>query len=384
MAETPLVRTSERNDFKRCPWMWYHSWVLGLTTRRNPTWAWFGTAIHAALEVRYKKGNKRGSLKKMLEAFDECLDGEIRRIYTDGGEIEDDEVVDARTLGHAMLRGYVEEYGDEPDVEVIHSEQSFQISVPHPTKEGKWLAVYCGTWDSLWRLKSTGEFWLVDHKTRRSFPQNWSFYNINDQAGSYLWVAPEVLVQMGVLKKSDKIEGIIFNALRKHMPDTRPVGPDGLRRNKPLREHYLEALGPMFDIPGHNVAGKLPTVAALAAKAEQEKIQVWGEVSKVQPAPLYHREYIERYQRERVTQGQRVQQELLHMDLIRKGKMQPYKTPTEDCVRCKLFEFCEADEQNPEEGSELAKAILMHRDPYADHREAMLRGGVEINGTIGN
>ena len=71
--ELPLVRTSERNDFKRCPWLWYQSWVVGLTTRRNPTWAWFGTAIHAGLEARYKKGNKRGSVKKMLEAFTDTI-----------------------------------------------------------------------------------------------------------------------------------------------------------------------------------------------------------------------------------------------------------------------------------------------------------------------
>lgn len=312
------------------------SWNKGLTSRRVPTWSWFGTAIHAGLESWYIPGKKRGGRRKMLAAFDEALDGETRRIYTDGGEISEDEIVDGRALGHAMLLGYIDHFGQDTEWEVIHSEQSFQIDVPGVKKKDPVLAIYCGTWDSLWRNRRTKELWLVDHKTRRSFPQNWSFYNINDQAGSYLWVAPEVLVAMGVLSKKDKIEGLIFNALRKHLPDERPRNSDGECLNKD------------------------------------------GSVSKRQPAPLYHREEIYRSPEERVKQAKRVQGEALVMSKMRSGEIPVFKNPTENCVRCQYFEVCELDEWSEEEGRELARSVLMKRDPYKTHTEAMARGGVTI------
>ena len=354
----PLLRTSERNDFKRCPWLWLQTWDQGLTTVKTPTWAWFGTAIHAALEVRYKPGKKRGKVSKMIDAFEESMGDEVGRIWQEGGELSDEEVVDARELGHAMLRGYVDHYGPEKNIEVIHSEQSFQIDVPHPTKPGETLCVYAGTWDSLWLVD--GELWLVDHKTRKSFPSNWSFYDINDQAGSYLWVAPEVLVHMGVLTKKEakRIQGLIFNALRKHMPDKRPINPaNGLACNRPLKQDYEEALSPVMDLPT-----RLPAIAVLEEMAASKGITVYGQPSKIQPAPLFHRETVERTLNERAKMGQRVQDEAVWMQAVRNGKMPAFKTPTEDCVRCQIFDYCQADEQD------------------RDHREAMERGGVVLGG----
>lgn len=369
----PLLRTSERKDFKKCPWLWHESWLKGLTTIRTPTWSWFGTAVHKGLEARYIPGKKRGREKKVLEAFEEALDGEIRKIYTEGGEVEDAEIVDGKELGFAMLRGYIEEYGEEKHIEVIHSEQSFQIDVPDPNDPSRVVCVYAGTWDSLWRID--GRFWIVDHKTRKSFPSNMDFYDIDDQAGSYMWVAPEVLIHMGILTKKEakKIDGLIFNLLRKHLPDTRPLGPTGERHNKPVKADYEAALSPVMDLPT-----RLPVIAVLEQWAQERKIKVWGEVSKVQPAPLFHRAIVERTLEERVKQGQRVQAEAAWMDAIRTGAMPLFKTPNEDCVRCILFDYCQADEHDYDEGQEIARAILRNRDPYRDHREAMERGGVVL------
>lgn len=371
----PLLRTSERNDFKRCPWLWHESWVKGMTTIRTPTWSWFGTAVHKGLEARYPTGNKRGSLKKVLEAAEESMDGEVRRVWSEGGELEDDEVVDARELMFAMLRGYVEHYGEERGIEVIHSEQSFQIDVPHPSNPDEVLCVYAGTWDSLWRID--GRYKIVDHKTRKQFPSNWDFYDINDQAGSYLWVAPEVLIHMGVLTKKEakKIDGLIFNALRKHMPDTRPLDEMGRARNNPNKSDYYEALKDIYDFPNPS---RLPSIAVLSDLAAEEGITVYGAVSARQPAPLFHRQEVERTLKERVTMGQRVQAEAVWMSKVRSGELPMLKTPTEDCVRCQLFEYCSADEHDHEEGQELARAILRNRDPYRDHREAMEHGGVVL------
>jgi hypothetical protein len=366
----PLLRTSERNDFKRCPWLWEQTWLKGLRSRREPTWAWFGTAIHRGLEARYPVGDKRGSVVDMLDAFEEALDGQVRRVYTDGGEMDEQEVVDARELGRAMLTGYVQEYGEDSHWTVLHTEQPFQINVPHPTQP-QTLVVYAGTWDLAVWDKVDKVFKIVDHKTRRSFPSVWSFYSINDQAGSYLWVAKEVLVHKGILQKTDTIDGLVFNALKKAMPDNRPVNADGLACNKPQKQHYLDALG-------YASAPRGLTVADLAAQAEARGITVYGEPSVQQPTPRYHREEVYADNRKRVAQARKVQAEALVMQEMRTGRLPIFKVPTEDCVRCPIFEYCELHDLDESEAEEFAAATLAVRDPYRDHREDMERGGIRL------
>lgn len=370
----PLIRTSERSDFKRCPWLWQESWGKGLTSKRTPTWSWFGTAVHAGLEARYRPGAKRGKLSKVLDAFEESCEKEVGRIYTDGGEIEQDDIVDGKELGRAMLKGYVEEYGAEKHIYVLHSEQSFQIDVPNPADPGgPPICVYAGTWDSVWIID--GVYWIVDHKTRKQFPANTDFYDINDQAGSYLWVAPEVLIHMGIMTKKEakKIQGLQFNLLRKQMPSAREVQADGYVHNKPVKADYEAALSPVMELPA-----RLPTIAVLEEYARARGIKVLGEISKVQPQPLFKRIEVERSLKERVSQGQRVQQEAQWMQQVRNGQLPAFKTPTEDCVRCQLFDYCQADEHDKEEGQIIAQATLRNRDPYADHRRAMESGGVVL------
>jgi hypothetical protein len=335
----PLLRTSERKDFKRCPWLWQESWYKMLRTRRVPTWSWFGTAVHKGLEARYPEGAKRGKPGDMIEAFVEAVGNETRKVWTEGGELDEQEIVDGKELGIAMLRGYLNEYGDDKDWVVIgNPELTFQIDVPHPTDPTRPIAVYAGTWDLVVWSKSKKKFFIVDHKTRKAFPSNWDFYDLDDQAGSYLWVAPEVLEFLGLLTKKElkDLRGLYFNILRKHLPDVRP-------RN-----------------------------------AKGECLNLDGSVSKRQPAPLFYRHLSERAPAERAQQGRRVQQEARWMESIRNGTLEAFKTPTEDCIRCQLYEYCMADEYDKEEGAELAKDILMTRDVYRDHREAMADGGVEI------
>ena len=374
-TEVPLLRTSERKDFKRCPWLWQETWMKGRGTLRVPVWSWFGTAIHYGLEIRYPVGTKRGSVTDMLDAFEESVGKETGRIWQDNPnvEIDEEEVVDAIELGKAMLIGYVGEYGKDTEWEVINSEQAFQIRVPDPNDSSRDLVTYAGRWDGLWRNRISKLFYVVDHKTRKSFPQNWQFYNIDDQAGSYLWVAPEVLRHLGVFGKKDQIEGLIFNALKKHMPDTRPRDDQGRARNKPQKAHYEAALSDAgVSSPSRT------TIAELHSLATSAGLTVLGDVSAVQPAALFHREVVYRSQSERVTQGQRVQQEALAMDDVRSGRRKAFKVPTEDCVRCKIFEYCEADENAKEEGKEMRKILLTRRDYYGDHREAMQANGVNV------
>lgn len=369
----PMLRTSERSDFKRCPWLWHKTWVEGVVPRKAPVWSWFGTAIHKGLETYYQPGVKRASRKKVLDAFHASVGDQMGWIYQQGGTVEEEERVDAEELGDAMLRGYIDFYGGDPQWEVVHTEQPFQINVPHPTKPNKFIVVYAGTWDALMRNRENGELWLWDHKTRASFLKDWSWLDINDQAGSYIWVAKTILIHKGILSEDDVIEGIVFNMLRKAMPDLRPRNAEGLSLNKPKKEDYLEALRAKdIAIPTR------ATVAVLEELAKTFRVHVEGEVSKVQPAPLFNREEVSRTPEEAVSLAQRVQAEALAMRRFRTGKQPLYKTPTEDCSRCKIFELCQIHEQSPRDALEFQKHMMVQRDPYRDHREAMEHGGVHV------
>lgn len=379
MADLPILRTSERNDFKRCPWLWQETWGKGYGTRRVPTWSWFGSSIHTGLETRYPVGVKRGKVGDMIDAFVAAVGEETGRIWTENPNaiLDEEEVVDAIELGKAMLIGYVQKFGEDTEWEVIHTEQPFQINVPHPTKPGKNIVVYAGMWDLLARNRRTKEFWLWDHKTRKSFPSSWEFYDINDQGGSYLWVAPEVLRHLGIFGKKDRIEGLVFNALKKTMPDSRPRDAQGRATNKPVKAHYEAALS-----DAGVASPSRATIAHLHLLAEQAGLTVLGDVSARQQGDLFHRVEVYRSPQERVKQGQRVQAEALAMSLVRSGKLPAWKTPTEDCVRCKIFEYCQADEASTEEGKEIKSMLLMPRDYYSDHRRDMSnKGGIDLTAT---
>lgn len=336
MNTPPLIRPSERGTFLECEWKWWHSWVLGLAGQRVPTWAWFGTAIHKALEVRYPVGRRRGAQGDVLDAFEEAVGNETRRMYTEGLEPDEEEVVDGLELGRAMLIGYMQYYGADRAWQVIHSEQTFQADIPHPRYPDRIVGILCGTWDLVvWDLVDKC-YRVVDHKTRRAFPAIWSFYDLNIQAGSYLWVAPEVLRHKGIFGPKDRLDGIVFNCLRKAMPDERPKDAQGRSLNKD------------------------------------------GSVSARQPAALFWRYTSRREPRERVTQAHRVLAEARRMSLIRKGKLELLKHPTEQCPHCPFFDICELDESDPQAAQHMARSLYVRRDPYRDHREAMEANGIQL------
>lgn len=376
-ARLPMIRTSERGDFKECPWFWFNHWVIGLSSPRVPTWSWFGTAIHIALSVRYQPGKKRASVTDVLDAFDAALGDEERRIYGEGYELDPDDVHDARELGRAMLVGYMQHYGRDQAWHVVHNEQPFQIYVPHPTKPNRYTALYCGTWDLVvWDLVDKC-YRIVDHKTRRGFPSDWSFYDLNDQGGSYLWVAPEVLRHKGIFGPKDTIEGIVFNCLRKAMPDDRPRDANGIVRNKPKKEHYLAAFA--AGKGGSQLAvNPRATLAQLEQLALDHGYRVLGEPSMKQPAALFERYTSHRSEPERVSQARHVIDEARIMTLMRQGKLPLYKHTTENCPRCPLFDMCQLDEKDPEEAQAYAATMLVRTDPYAEHRRAMQRDGITI------
>lgn len=305
------------------------------------------------MEFYYPVGRKRGNLEDVIDAALEKLDGEMRRVGIsledisldddgvpmEGTSKQDVELMDADKLIEMMFRNYRAKYGLDAEWEVIHTEQPFQIDVPHPRRPGKTIVVYAGTWDMLARHRKTGKLWLWDHKTAKSIPKP-GFLELDDQAGSYLWVAKEVLVHKGILTRKDVIEGIVFSYAKKAPLDPRPTDAAGRSLNKD------------------------------------------GTVSKRQPSPRFLRYEVQRTPEAQEMQARRVQDEAFIMAKMRAGLLPITKSTGHECERCILFDLCTLHEQQADGWEDFRDAFYVAKDVYADHREAMQQNGIELGGNI--
>lgn len=330
---TPIIRTSERKLKKRCGQAWYWAYREGL--RKNGQEAvplWFGTGIHECLAQWYERGSKRG-----VHPADYWLDWvgeEERHVRTATNDDYNKDVwIDAHALGEAMMVGYVEKYGADDHWDVISTEQPFQLDIPYPEGPGVYpgdrriLAIYAGTFDGAYRDLRDDTIWLMEHKTAKTIST--AHLPLDDQAGAYWAVATKVLIAQGLLKKGEKISGIMYNFLRKGMPDERDKNDKGEALNKN------------------------------------------GSVSKNQPSPLFVREPVYRDRRERATQLRRIQVEALDMEFARNNPDMVTKNPTMDCSwGCAFFEMCQLHEKGGDDWKEFRDGAFKVQDPYADHRKS--------------
>lgn len=328
----PIIRTSERRDFKRCPQRWWWGWREGLRSVDTKQALWFGTGIHLVLEHHYGPGGlKRG--RNPLRVWREYVKDSSMFTMPSGRVVDDGakpEYVSAAKLGEDMLDGYFDLYGNDEHMYVLGAEVPFQIEIPD--HDGISVCVYAGTWDLLWRDERDDGLWVTDHKTAATLDTK--HLTLDDQAGSYWALAGPYLRGTGAIGPKQRLKGIEYNLLRKYAvpDDDRPVDADGMRLNKD------------------------------------------GSVSKRQPKPLsyrYHRERVHRTAVEQRTQIERIATEADAMDRFRANKSALYKNPTRDCVwDCSFFTMCELHERGAD-WAEFRDIAFVVADPYADHRYAL-------------
>ena len=189
-------------------------------------------------------------------------------------------------------------------------------------------------------------------------------YVLDDQAGSYWAVASYVLAQQGLIKPGERISTINYNFLRKALPDERPVDAEGYHTNKPLKQHYIDALAGKAEV---HPKDKLEDLARLA---ESAGVTVLGDRSKQQPLPLFHREFVNRTTAERKTQLRRIQDEALIQRAVKEGLLPVTKTPTRNCTwDCDFFTMCHLQE-NGGDWKTHRQVAFVQLDPYADHRKS--------------
>jgi hypothetical protein len=366
----PILRTSERRDFKRCQARWWWGWREGLKPKGSESTAlWLGTGFHLGLAHWYLPGLKRGV--HPAETFAKFAEDSLYTIkVADATEEAVAEYEDGAELGRIMCEEYVKLYGTDPSWDFIQAEQSFALDIPWPGPErqtlyditpGDLLLQYCGTYDGVYRDLEDTKIKLLETKTAKAIST--SHLSLDDQAGSYWATAGYSLRRQGLIGPKERIHGITYNFARKAKPDDRPKDAEGYATNKPVKLDYAMALG-------LSPTSKLPTIAVLEAQANEKGIFVVGERSKVQPPANFVRETVHRTSAERATQLRRIQDEAVQIQLLRDRALLPTKNSTKDCSwDCSFFNMCELQERQGD-WEDYKRIAFRQEDPYADHRKS--------------
>lgn len=343
LPDLPIVSNSSAGAFRRCRWMWERRYLERYKPHQEAPPLRFGKLIHEALAAYYKVGVRRGP--HPATTFLSAYEREAEELGAMGFRVHEDEKwMEAGPLGEAMLTHYVDVYGKDPRWKVLATETRFEVLVnkpdgfcsicgqavwphltcdpqcPGPTASEPWF-IFRGVLDLLALDLETNLKWIWDHKTASAI--NTRYLLLDDQAGSYWSFGVDWLVSQGLVKKNEKLAGMLFNFLRKAPPDSRPQNDQGQFLNKD------------------------------------------GTVSKVQPAPHFLRQPTWRDVHDRQEVRTRVLQEYAEMEAVRKQTMAAYKNPgATTCNGCWAFDACELHETG-HDWRELLNATCTKDDPFS-------------------
>jgi hypothetical protein len=217
--ELPLIRHSERVDYKRCPKKWYWHWRLGLFAKNKTPALELGTWIHEALAARYTKGT--GSV---ADAFGHITDAVLA--HNDWPDFQQDKLEELIGLGAAMCSAYDKRYAGEV-IDVIAAEIPLEYEITDA--DGNVAAIHKLKPDLVFR-DASGDVWLMEHKTAAQI--RLEHLSIDDQARPYAAMAEVALRRAGVIGAHDRFKGVMYNFLRKALSDEREVDAQGHALNK--------------------------------------------------------------------------------------------------------------------------------------------------------
>ena len=323
----PMLRTSERGSLKFCEFAWDLGFNKKLRSLTTAPALRFGSLVHAALADWYIPGTKRG--RHPAKAFKKHYDADMKRNQEIFGMRLDEEErwVNAEELGIAMLTHYVDVYGQDSEWEVLVTEHPFEVVVPHPETGKPWY-MYVGILDGVWRHRRKRELWIPDHKTTAGIHKKLSYLQMDDQAGAYWSFGLEYLVQNGILNTHKELNGMLYNFLRKALPDERP--------------------------------SKL-------IKGARVYLNKDGSPSKVQPAPYFMRQPIFRDAHDRREAVRRAMLDYRRIEMLRSGELEIGKSPSQfSCPTCAYADICELHETGHDYES-FTSQTTQEWDPYGEH-----------------
>jgi len=184
-----------------------------------------GTWVHEALQNWYLPGLKRGG--DLADIFDFIAECAIKIAESNGApEHILDKASELRQLGLAMMAAYQDKYGDDPTTNVLAVELPLSFTIPD--YKGEPIAEYALKPDMVFRTDNG--VWLMEHKTAASIRTG--HLTIDGQARPYGVLAARALVKAGVIKSESEFKGIMYNFMRKGLPDERPTDAKGMHLNQ--------------------------------------------------------------------------------------------------------------------------------------------------------
>lgn len=383
---TVFLRTTERRKYTSCRQAWWWSFIDGLKIIELASALRFGDLAHQSLGKGvpekgwapwYKPGTKRGThpAKSFAALYDAQLEAGMDGFSVYG----DEEAMDARELGISMLEQYVAEYGTDDHIRIIAPEMPAQV--PMLDKFGKQMLVpgldgkmrpliYVLEFDAVFEDLNNGRIGLLETKTAKAISVR--HLRMDEQAGSYWTFAPQFPKIKKVLEKVGKtdIDFILYNFLRKAMPDQRPISESGHRLNKPTKDRLISFLADDGQIV--KASTKVDELMELVRASGTDPMTL-GEVSKNQPPPSFMRHPVYRDTIDRENLMQRIRMQAWEMGQVRIGKLPVYKNPAgtwpdQHCNACEFRDMCELHEAGSN-WEELRDLTMTTWDPYAAHTD---------------
>lgn len=319
-----IVRSHERMDYKRCMKKWYWKWRMGLVPKAISFGALdLGAWMHDALAGFYLPGRERGEL---AHGFVGHAQRAIEHAEALGAPQHTlDKAEELLILGEAMADAYEDKYRTDPLIDVIGAEVPLEFSIPDA--DGTVIAHHRLKPDLIYRERRTPDVWLMEHKTAASISTE--HLVIDDQARPYGAMAERAMRSLKLISSKLVFKGVMYNFLRKGLPDQRPQDANGKYLNKN------------------------------------------GSVSKSQPRPLFLRHPVRLTRPAKIIALKRIQSETILItgvtEAIRDGRIIPSqltKTPHKSCPRfCQYFAMCVAEE----EGGDITmmqRTMFVRQDPY--------------------
>lgn len=234
MAWAYVIRPSDRAAFKRCR----RAWDLGSRSRQNyelarPAQAFdFDQAMHDALALYYFPGmwawDREGVVPTVLDGFIRSMETQ-RAACLEARALsgEEEEAWGASLeLGLGMLEHYALWAPTIDRFEPVRVATDFEVNIPDPSRPGQDLAApgtsplvpirYRGRADVL-ALDGYDAYWVIDH---RIAGETWADIDqllLDEEGAAACWAFQHFDPGM-------KIAGVIYNELRKAVPDELPAG----------------------------------------------------------------------------------------------------------------------------------------------------------------
>lgn len=188
-----ILTHSELDAYRRCVLMWalaYRDhWKIADGDRPDDHALTKGTLYHAVMEQHYLALQEYGQNDDGLTIAQTRA---IGLLYNpDGTQSE------LQALVWWMYRGYVENYGADPQWEILGVEVKFQARL-----KGRYFLK--GKLDLVIRDRKTRKIWIVDHKSGANLPTEMEL-DIADQFGLYSWLLRQAgIIVIGTIHSANR------------------------------------------------------------------------------------------------------------------------------------------------------------------------------------